>query len=85
MKKNSTQVSNFTKERIQLRSKGMCEYIDKDGRCKKTTGLTRHHLVPRSDGGKNSLKNIILVCNYHRRILHGLVVVGQDCKGVLPK
>ena len=75
---NKTKISDSLRTRINHSSKGMCEYIDKDGRCRKTTGLSIHHKNPRSNNGENSMKNLIRVCNFHRKLEHGMVKLDED-------
>lgn len=40
--------------------------------CDKTEGLEYHHIIPRSMGGTDEECNLLLVCNDHHAILHGM-------------
>jgi 5-methylcytosine-specific restriction endonuclease McrA len=38
--------------------------------CRRTRFLHVHHLVPREDGGPNTLENLITLCSGCHRVLH---------------
>ena len=75
---NKSKVSPTLRAGVYHRAKDMCEYVDKSGRCRKTTGLTIHHKIPRSNNGNNSTKNLILLCAFHRKLKHGIVKLDED-------
>lgn len=70
-RKNDRPIPKFIRERIKVRSGNCCEYVDENGRCSRNTGLSMHHMGHRADGGVNSENNLLHVCGFHRRLLHG--------------
>lgn len=45
-------------------------HVGRCNRCNKTTRLTRHHIVPRSEGGNDDETNIELVCWQCHKDIH---------------
>ena len=52
---------------LMARADYRCE-MRADERCDGT--LHRHHRMMRSQGGDNSLRNLMLVCEFHHRVIH---------------
>ena len=74
IRKNDTPVPKLMRKLVTKRADSKCEYIDaKYGRCRATTGLSIHHKKYRCNGGGNHSGNLILVCNYHKHLMHGLI------------
>lgn len=72
--KNNRPIPKGTRDKVKHRSQNRCEYVDEKGRCNRTTGLSIHHLKYRIDGGSNAMSNLLHVCGFHRRLLHGIVI-----------
>jgi hypothetical protein len=52
--------------------------------CQNATWLDLHHLEPRSEGGGNSLDNVICVCGSHHRAAHrGQITLDRNEVGAL--
>lgn len=59
------------KHELTLRDKGQCFYVSPTGtRCDATQWLQVHHKKPVSQGGVNTLDNLITLCSSHHRWLH---------------
>jgi hypothetical protein len=54
-----------------IRVPGKCNF------CDETEGLEWHHIIPRSLGGSDDDFNMLLVCNIHHAILHGMTSRGN--------
>ncbi len=57
------------------RSEGLCERIIAGRRCMSAgdwRGMSRHHKVKRSHGGKDTLENLLVVCYPCHSALEGL-------------
>ncbi|MBV9380382.1 MAG: DUF222 domain-containing protein, partial [Streptosporangiaceae bacterium] len=51
---------------VLLRARGRCEWA---GGCDRPAAACEvHHLVPRADGGKTSLRGCVLLCEYHHQV-----------------
>jgi len=56
---------------VKLRDSYRCSFRDKKGaRCESRRWLDAHHIKHKSLGGKNSLKNLQLLCRSHHQLLH---------------
>jgi hypothetical protein len=63
------QASNRLHENLRLacllRDRFTCRY------CKKRNGkLEAHHIVPKSEGGKDTISNLVTLCSTHHKALH---------------
>ncbi|MFK5954025.1 MAG: HNH endonuclease [Desulfobacterium sp.] len=48
-----------------LRDQFVCQY------CKKNNGkLEAHHILPKRDGGKDTILNLVTLCSTHHKALH---------------
>jgi hypothetical protein len=72
--KNKHPIPKTIRNKIKHRSQNRCEYIDEKGRCNRTTGLSIHHLTHRINGGSNKTDNLLHICGFHRRLLHGIII-----------
>jgi hypothetical protein len=60
-----------TIHQLQLRDQGRCAQVLPDGRrCQETRWLEIHHRIPISQGGKNDLENLLMLCTGHHRNVH---------------
>jgi hypothetical protein len=62
------------RRRVLIRADGRCEYCGEAGFLthKGQTFLETHHVVPLSEGGADSTRNVIALCpNHHREAHHG--------------
>ncbi|MCM0606472.1 MAG: HNH endonuclease [Xanthomonadaceae bacterium] len=74
------------KHQINLRDKRKCAHINPTGeRCGQTRWLEVHHRLPVSEGGLNSLENLITLCSSHHDWIHrecvdekGLALISSD-------
>ncbi len=58
---------------VQLRDRGRCTYLAKDGRrCEETRWTEIHHRLPVSLGGKNIASNLATLCSHHHKFVHRL-------------
>jgi 5-methylcytosine-specific restriction endonuclease McrA len=73
-----TKIPEPIKKAIYKRAGNKCEYTDNQSRCIKTTGLSIHHKNPRSNNGRNSMDNLILLCAFHRKVEHGLIKLDEN-------
>ena len=56
---------------VNLRDERRCAHILADGsRCNETRWIEIHHKVPVSEGGGNTLQNLITLCSGHHRMVH---------------
>lgn len=58
-------------EKLRIDSKEI-NAVSKCNFCDSTDGLEWHHIIPRSMGGTEDGFNLLLVCNVHHGILHGM-------------
>jgi len=59
------------KHQISLRDERKCAYINPNGeRCGQTRWLEVHHRTPVSEGGGNTLENLITLCSAHHDWTH---------------
>lgn len=57
---------------LARRDQNQCTHIDSNGsRCLNRRWLERHHVVPKSEGGKDALDNLIMLCRAHHQQRHG--------------
>jgi 5-methylcytosine-specific restriction endonuclease McrA len=60
------------KHQITLRDGARCGYVDLFGkRCDERRWLDLHHINPRSNGGADTVGNLITMCKGHHRVAHG--------------
>jgi len=62
------------RDRALARAAGNCEYCGKAGFEMENGGvyLETHHIVPLSEGGKDAVRNVAVLCaNHHRQAHHG--------------
>lgn len=55
---------------VYMRDEGRCTYTDSHGRCTSSRWIDMHHVVPRSEGGANTVENLRLLCGSHHRKAH---------------
>ena len=64
---------NPLKQKALERDRFKCQFEKEDGTiCGRTTRLTMHHIIPKSDGGPDTLENVVIWCekchvDYNRR------------------
>jgi len=59
------------KHRVYLRDQGQCSAWDESHqKCQSQRFLEIHHLLPLSQGGKDELENLTLLCSGHHKALH---------------
>jgi len=51
------------------RSEGRCEVEINGTRCSNPADAV-HHVLSRAQGGKDTLEDVIAICNYHHDIIH---------------
>jgi len=57
--------------KVHLRDRNRCQFVSKDGRkCNQTRHLHFHHIKSVSDGGTDSLDNLVTLCAAHHRQIH---------------
>lgn len=67
-KPNTRYISQSEKAKVLLRANGRCEQVSEEGkRCCNTEKLEFDHIVPFAVGGKNTAKNLRLVCKGHNQ------------------
>jgi len=55
--------------KVKERSEGRCELVDDEGRCP-NEGQEVHHILPRSKGGGNGVKNLLHLCRFDHVRVH---------------
>ncbi len=56
---------------VNLRDKSGCQAELPDGtKCKSTRWLDIHHITPKSEGGADTIENLITLCSSHHRVWH---------------
>ena len=61
------------RHRVNLRDGGRCAHRIQHGeRCESRRWVDLHHVLPRSQGGRNTLENLITLCSAHHRMEHGV-------------
>ncbi|MEK7357914.1 MAG: HNH endonuclease signature motif containing protein, partial [Bdellovibrionota bacterium] len=55
---------------VNLRDRGQCTYTDELGRCATTRWTDMHHVIPRSEGGLDTVENLATVCKTHHQFIH---------------
>ncbi len=64
-------VSAELRHKLTLKFQGQCAHVDQNGnRCSERKFLHVHHVHPVSNGGRNELNNLILLCAGHHRMIH---------------
>jgi hypothetical protein len=59
------------KHKVNERDGGRCSHRDSDGkRCENRRWLDIHHIRPRSEGGLNTLENLVILCSAHHKMEH---------------
>lgn len=59
------------KQKAQARDKGKCQYNMPDGSiCGSGQWVDLHHIKPKSEGGKDTVENLITLCSAHHRMAH---------------
>ena len=54
------------------RDNGQCRHKDPTGkRCSNRRWVEVHHRTPKSEGGKDTLENLITLCSHHHNLQHG--------------
>jgi hypothetical protein len=64
-------ISAHLRHQVNLRDRGACRKRMPDGSncgCRKWTDI--HHIIPRAEGGLDTLENLITLCRAHHRQLH---------------
>lgn len=68
---NRERVPAAIRNQVLLRDGGRCTHLDERGeRCENHRWVDIHHVLPRSEGGGNSLANLITLCSAHHRMEH---------------
>ena len=66
--------SEVVRRLVRLRAKGQCEWCGQPG-FQTSDGsfyIETHHIVPLSEGGPDSVSNVVAICpNHHREAHHG--------------
>jgi hypothetical protein len=71
--RNDEPIPAQIKHALKLRDRGECTHInEKDERCRETRWTDTHHIVPRSQGGPNTLENLTTLCSFHHDMVHRL-------------
>jgi 5-methylcytosine-specific restriction endonuclease McrA len=56
---------------VHLRDQQRCQAISiKKGQCTERRWLHVHHRLPRSEGGKDTIDNLVTLCSFHHRMFH---------------
>jgi hypothetical protein len=63
-------LSQKLKHEVILKYNGQCASKCGGKRCNATRDLHIHHIEPVSEGGKDELDNLILLCGNHHRLIH---------------
>jgi hypothetical protein len=59
---------------VNLRDRGQCTHVGKDGRrCETRRWLRKHHIVEFAEGGDHSAENLTTLCGAHHRLRHTYV------------
>jgi hypothetical protein len=68
-----TPIPAHIKHQVILRDKNKCQHHDqyKNDKCGNRRFLEIHHKIPVSDGGENSLNNLVTLCSGHHQLQHG--------------
>jgi hypothetical protein len=68
------------RRRVMRRDGGRCQVPG----CRHAVFTDVHHLRPRSEGGANTLENLVTLCSAHHRAIHrGELVVGAPANGLI--
>ena len=58
-------------KQVDARDEGICQYVLPDGSsCGSKLWVHQHHIQPRSEGGPDTLENLITLCAAHHRMVH---------------
>jgi 5-methylcytosine-specific restriction endonuclease McrA len=72
-------LSSYVRHVVMLRDAGQCTEVDGRGiQCSQKRWLDFHHVVPKSQGGRDTAENLRLLCRAHHREIH------QTLKGGMP-
>ncbi len=56
---------------VKARDEGKCQTFDGEGKqCGERRWVHVHHLQPKSEGGADTLDNLITLCSFHHRLFH---------------
>jgi len=59
------------KRQVSLRDRGQCAFIEPTGnRCRERRWVDIHHKQPLSQGGTNTLENLMTLCGNHHKMIH---------------
>lgn len=63
----------ITKHNINFRDQGQCKAKNPDGStCNDSRWVDIHHRIPRSEGGLNTIENLMTLCKAHHQLEHHL-------------
>ena len=69
--KNRKPIVAAVKHEIAKRDQGQCAHVDDKGnRCTQKRWVDTHHIKPVSDGGKDTVDNLVTLCRPHHRFQH---------------
>jgi hypothetical protein len=69
--RDASSIPAHVRHEVNLRDKRQCQARNADGSicgCRRWTQL--HHIILRSEGGKNTPENLITLCSAHHRLWH---------------
>ena len=72
---NKTQgpLVQITKHNVNYRDQGRCGAKNPDGSiCNDSRWVDIHHKIPRSEGGLNTIENLVTLCKAHHQMEHHL-------------
>lgn len=59
------------REKAMLRDEGRCQFKTQTGKlCGSRYWLDMHHITPKSEGGLDTVENLITLCSGHHRLIH---------------
>jgi predicted restriction endonuclease len=67
---NRKPLSQKLKHEVYLKYSGKCADEKCGKRCNATRDLHIHHIKPVSEGGEDTIDNLILLCGNHHRLIH---------------
>ncbi|MGE3759849.1 MAG: HNH endonuclease [Pseudobdellovibrionaceae bacterium] len=67
-RQRTSSVSQETRRAVFNRDKGECQFLSRDGiKCRSTYRIELDHIIPRSQGGPDSVANLRCVCRAHNQ------------------
>lgn len=63
-------IPSTVRHAVYVRDEGRCTHTDSSGRCTSSRWIDMHHVIPRSEGGANTVENLRLLCGAHHRKAH---------------